>query len=52
MKKNKCDFIPKIKNIYLENITVQNAGKYVIFADGLENSKIENITLEINDWID
>ena len=40
------NFIPKIKNIYLENITVQNAGKYVIFADGLENSKIENITLK------
>lgn len=40
------DFIPKIKNIYMENITVKDAGKYVIFADGLENSKIENITLK------
>ena len=40
------NFIPKIKNIYLENITAKNAGKYVIFADGLENSKIENITLK------
>lgn len=38
------NFIPKIKNILLENITVQNAGKYAIFADGLENSPIENIT--------
>lgn len=40
------NFIPKIKNIFMENITVQNAGKYAIFADGLENSKIENITFK------
>lgn len=36
-------FTPTIKNILLENITVKNAGKYAIFADGLENSKIDNI---------
>lgn len=40
------NFIPQIKNILLENITVQNAGKYAIFADGLENSPIENITFK------
>lgn len=40
------NFIPTIKNIYLENVTVKNSGKYAIFADGLENSKIENITFK------
>lgn len=38
------DFIPKVKNILLENVTVQNGGKYAILADGIENSPIENIT--------
>ncbi len=36
-------FIPKVKNIFLEDVTVKNSGKYVILADGLENSIIENI---------
>jgi len=40
------NFIPKIKNILMENITVQNGGKYAIFADGLESSPIENITFK------
>lgn len=40
------DFVPKIKNILMENITVQNGGKYAIFADGLESSPIENITFK------
>lgn len=38
------NFIPKIKNILLENITVENGGKYAIYADGIESSPIENIT--------
>jgi polygalacturonase len=37
------NFIPQIRSIYLENIRVKNAGKYAIWADGLENSFIENI---------
>lgn len=37
-------FIPKIKNILLEDVTVKNGGKYAILAEGLDNSKIENIT--------
>lgn len=40
------DFIPSIKNILLEDVTVKNGGKYAIFADGLANSKIENITFK------
>ncbi|GGD23701.1 glycoside hydrolase family 28 protein [Flavobacterium orientale] len=40
------DFIPKIKNIVLENITVKDGGKYAIFADGIESSPIENITFK------
>lgn len=35
--------IPQIRNILLENITVKNGGKYAIFAEGLEESKIQNI---------
>jgi len=37
------NFIPQIREVYLENIRVKNAGKYAIWADGLENSFIENI---------
>ena len=38
--------IPTIKNIYMENVKVKNGGKYAIFADGLDNSKIENIVFK------
>ena len=38
--------IPTIKNIFMENVKVKNGGKYAIFADGLENSKIQNITFK------
>jgi polygalacturonase len=37
------DFLPQIREVYLENIQVKNSGKYAIWADGLENSFIENI---------
>jgi len=37
------NFIPEIRNVHLENITVDDAGEYAIFADGLENSKIDNV---------
>jgi len=40
------NFIPKISNVYLENITVRDAGKYAIYADGLENSKIDNVVFK------
>ncbi len=40
------NFIPEIKNIYLENFTVDDAGDYAIFADGLEKSKIDNVVFK------
>lgn len=40
---DKGDFIPVIKNIRLENITVEDGGKFAIWAEGLENSFIENV---------
>lgn len=40
------NFSPTIRNIYMENVKVKNGGKYAIFADGLENSKIQNITFK------
>lgn len=43
---NKGEFIPTIKNIHLENITVEDGGKYAIWAEGLENSFIENVTFK------
>ncbi len=39
-------FIPRIENIYLENVKVKNGGKYAIFAKGYKESPIKNITLE------
>lgn len=38
-------FVPKIKNIYLENITVKDGGSFGILANGYKESPIENITL-------
>lgn len=40
------NYIPAIKNIYLENIKVKNGGKYGILADGYKESPIENITFK------
>lgn len=37
------EFIPQVKNVLLENITVKNGGKYAILADGHEKAPIENI---------
>lgn len=39
-------FIPRIENIYLENIKVKNGGKYSILAKGYKESPIKNITFE------
>lgn len=38
------DFIPTVKNIYLENITVKDGGKFGILAKGYEQSPINGIT--------
>ena len=40
------NFIPVIRNINLENITVKNGGKYGILADGYKESPVENITFK------
>lgn len=42
---DKGDFIPKIKNIYLDNFDVNDSGKYVVWAEGLDNSIIENVNI-------
>lgn len=39
------NFIPTIKNIYLEDITVENSGKYGLLIKGREQSPIENVSL-------
>jgi polygalacturonase len=40
------NFIPVIRNIYLENINVKNGGKYSVWAEGYKESPVENITLK------
>lgn len=40
------DFIPEIKNINLENITVKDGGQYGVLAKGYKESPISNITLK------
>jgi len=39
-------FIPVVRNIFLENISVNNGGKYGILAKGLESSPIKNIVFK------
>lgn len=39
------DFMPTIKNIHLENITVEKAGKYGILINGRPESPVKNVTL-------
>ncbi len=39
------NFIPSIKNIHLENITVENGGKYGILIKGRPESFVKNVTL-------
>ena len=38
--------MPRIENIYLENIKVKNGGKYSILARGYVESPIKNITFK------
>ncbi|MBE8726147.1 glycoside hydrolase family 28 protein [Flavobacterium hungaricum] len=40
------NFIPTIRNVSLENVTVKNGGKYSVWAEGYEASPVENITLK------
>jgi polygalacturonase len=40
------DFIPRIENIYLENVKVKNGGKYSVLAKGYKESPIKNITFK------
>jgi len=40
------NFIPTIRNVSLENITVKNGGKYSVWAEGYKESPVENITLK------
>ncbi len=40
------EFIPEVKNIHLENMTIKNGGEYGILAKGYEEKPIEDITLQ------
>jgi polygalacturonase len=40
------DFIPQVRNVFLENINVKNGGQYGILAKGYKESPIENVTLK------
>lgn len=40
------EFIPRIENIYLENVKVKNGGQYGILAKGYKTSPIKNITFK------
>ncbi|WMI69076.1 glycoside hydrolase family 28 protein [Mangrovimonas sp. YM274] len=40
------EFIPTVKNIYLENMTVKNGGKFGILAKGFPESPVQNVTLK------
>ena len=39
------EFIPSIKNIHLEDIQVENSGKYGVLIKGRPESPVENVTL-------
>ncbi|MGL2988052.1 glycoside hydrolase family 28 protein [Flavobacterium sp. RSSA_27] len=38
-------YMPTIRNVFIENVTVENGGKFGILADGYEASPIQNISL-------
>ena len=40
------DHIPSIKNIHIENVTVEDGGKYGILIQGREENPVENITFK------
>lgn len=40
------EHIPTIKNIHIEDVTVENGGKYGILIQGREESPVENVTFK------
>jgi len=40
------EFIPSIKNIFLENISVENGGEYGLLIKGRESSPVKNVVLK------
>lgn len=40
------EYIPEVKNVYLENVRVKNGGKFGILAKGYAEKPISNITLK------
>ncbi|MGO4819043.1 glycoside hydrolase family 28 protein [Flavobacterium sp. W22_SRS_FP1] len=40
------DFIPQVRNVFLENIKVKDGGKYGILAKGYKESPIANVILD------
>ena len=40
------EFMPEVKNVYLENITVENGGKYGVLIDGYEDHPVKDIVLK------
>lgn len=40
------DHIPSIRNIHIENVTVEDGGKYGILIQGREENPVENITFK------
>lgn len=40
------DFIPEIRNIFLENVQVENGGEYGLLIKGREQSPVQNVRLK------
>lgn len=40
------DYIPRIKNVFLENVTVENGGEYGVLIKGREQEPVKNIVLK------
>ncbi|MCM8568421.1 glycoside hydrolase family 28 protein [Gramella jeungdoensis] len=40
------DYIPEIRNIFLENVEVENGGKYGLLIKGREQSPVQNVQLK------
>lgn len=40
------EFIPTIKNIFLENVQVENGGEYGLLIKGREQSPVQNVRLK------
>ena len=40
------NFMPTIRNIHVENLTVEDGGKYAVLVKAYEESPVENLTLK------